>query len=173
VERCLWETENVLITRNTIDFNPAAIMDCNRTARSACGVGGIFSEYGSPPDHAPGSIVSTRLTFFQNSVWSDNVCNGPSTFYAWNQGNAGNPVSWPAVSHQVALLQVRGIVVSGCVALHRRLPEAVVTWFVTDSADGIVAGTTRRTSMRIPVRLCRSVLCYNALHEPSAERSPE
>jgi hypothetical protein len=91
---CLWETENVLITRNTIDFNPAAIMDCNRTAWSACGVGGIFSEYGSPPDHAPGWIVPTRLTFFQNSVWSDNVYNGPSTFYAWNQGNADNPVSW-------------------------------------------------------------------------------
>jgi hypothetical protein len=50
--------------------------------------------HGSPPDHAPGWIVSTRLTFFQNSVWSDNVYNGPSTFYAWNQGNADNPVSW-------------------------------------------------------------------------------
>jgi hypothetical protein len=43
-------------------------MDCNRTARSACGVGGIFSEYGSPPDHAPGWIVSTRLTFFQKRL---------------------------------------------------------------------------------------------------------
>jgi hypothetical protein len=29
----------------------------------------------------------------QNSVWSDNVYSGPSTFYAWNQGNADNPVS--------------------------------------------------------------------------------
>jgi hypothetical protein len=65
-----------------------------RTAWPACGVGGIFSEYGSPPDHAPAWIVPTRLTFFQNNVWSDNVYNGPSTFYAWNQGNADNPVSW-------------------------------------------------------------------------------
>jgi hypothetical protein len=46
--------------------------------------GGIFREFSSPPDHAPGWIVPTRLTFFQNSVWSDNVYNGPSAFYAWN-----------------------------------------------------------------------------------------
>lgn len=91
---CLWETENVTVSRNTIDFNPAAIMDCNRTAWPACGAGGIFSEYGSPPDHGSGWIVPTRLTFFQNDVWSHNVYNGPSTFYAWNQGNAQNPVSW-------------------------------------------------------------------------------
>jgi hypothetical protein len=91
---CLWETENVTVTRNTIDFNPAAIMGCNKTAWPACGSGGIFSEYGSPPGHGAGWIVPTRLTFFQNNVWSDNVYNGPSIFYAWNQGNDDNPVSW-------------------------------------------------------------------------------
>ena len=31
---------------------------------------------------------------FQNDVWSDNVYNGPSTFFAWNQGNGDNPVTW-------------------------------------------------------------------------------
>jgi hypothetical protein len=51
----------------------------------ACGVGGIFSEYGSPPDHARGWIVPTRLTFFQNNVWPDNVYDGPPTFCAWNR----------------------------------------------------------------------------------------
>ena len=91
---CLWETENVAVTRNTIDFNPAAIMDCNKTAWPACGAGGIFSEYGSPPGRGPGWIIPTRLTFFQGNHWSDNVYNGPSTFYAWNQGNSYNPVSW-------------------------------------------------------------------------------
>ncbi len=91
---CLWQTENVAVTRNTIDFNPAAIMDCNKTAWPACGAGGIFSEYGSPPNNGPGWIIPTQLTFFQGNHWSDNVYNGPSTFYAWNQGNAYNPVSW-------------------------------------------------------------------------------
>ena len=91
---CIWRTENVSITRNTIDFNPADIMDCNRNAWPACGASGIFSEYGSPPGKEPGWVVATQLTFFQNNTWSDNVYNGPSTFFAWNQGNGDNPVSW-------------------------------------------------------------------------------
>jgi hypothetical protein len=91
---CLWRTENVSITGNTIDFNPADIMDCNQTAWPDCGAGGIFSEYGSPPDKGPDWVVATQLTFFQDDVWSDNTYNGPSTFFAWNQGNGDNPVSW-------------------------------------------------------------------------------
>ena len=91
---CLWRTENVSITRNMIDFNPANIMDCNRSAWPACGAVGIFSEYGSPLGKEPGWVVPTQLTFFQDNTWSDNVYNGPSTFFAWNQGNGDNPVSW-------------------------------------------------------------------------------
>ena len=91
---CLWRTENVRITHNTIDFNPQDIMDCNKAAWPDCGAGGIFSEYGSPPNKEPGWVVPTQLTFFQNNVWSENVYNGPSTFFAWNQGNGDNPISW-------------------------------------------------------------------------------
>jgi Right handed beta helix region len=91
---CLWKTENVSVTANTIDFNPAQIMHCNRIAWPACGANGIFSEYGSPPNKGPGWVVPTQLTFFQNNTWSDNVYNGPSTFFAWNQGNGDNPVNW-------------------------------------------------------------------------------
>ncbi len=90
---CMWKTENVKITQNTIDFSPADIMDCNHTAWPDCGAGGIFSEYGGFA--GPGGwVIATELTFFQNDVWSDNVYNGPSTFFAWNQGNGDNPVSW-------------------------------------------------------------------------------
>jgi hypothetical protein len=90
---CMWRTENVRITQNTIDFNPAHIMGCNHAAWPDCGAGGIFSEYGGPA--GPGGwVVPTDLTFFQNDVWSDNTYNGPSTFFAWNQGNGDNPVSW-------------------------------------------------------------------------------
>jgi hypothetical protein len=90
---CMWRTENVSITGNTIDFNPADIMDCNRTAWPDCGAGGMFSEYGTP-DKGPGWVVATQLTFFQGDTWSDNTYNGPSTFFAWNQGNGDNPVTW-------------------------------------------------------------------------------
>ena len=48
---CLWKTENVSITHNVIDFNPANIPHCNRTAWPACGANGIFSEYGSAPPY--------------------------------------------------------------------------------------------------------------------------
>jgi hypothetical protein len=91
---CLWQTENVSVTRNTIDFNPANIMDCNQSAWPACGAVGTFSEYGSPKGKEPGWVVPTQLTFFQHNTWLNNVYNGPSTFSVWNQGNGDNPVSW-------------------------------------------------------------------------------
>lgn len=90
---CMWRTENVKITHNAIDFNPADIMDCNHAAWPDCGAGGIFSEYGGPTGSG-GWIVPTDLTFFQNDTWSDNVYNGPSAFFAWNQGNGDNPITW-------------------------------------------------------------------------------
>ena len=92
---CLWKTENVSVSRNVIDFNPAHIPDCNRGDWPACGAGGIFSEYGSAaPYDTP--FILTQLAFFQNDVWSENTYNGPSGFYVWNQGNGANPVTWSA-----------------------------------------------------------------------------
>src|SRR5579875_3694507 len=91
---CLWKTENVRITGNTIDFDPAAITGCTKAAWPDCGAGGILSEYGPPPDKEPGWVVPTQVTFLQGNTWSGNVYNGPSTFFAWNQGNGDNPVNW-------------------------------------------------------------------------------
>lgn len=99
---CLWKTENVSVTHNVIDFNPAAIPHCNHNDWPACGAGGIFSQYGSPPGNKPGWVVPTQLTFFQHNSWSGNTYNGPSTFYAWNQGNGDNPVSWTAWTGSVS-----------------------------------------------------------------------
>jgi parallel beta helix pectate lyase-like protein len=90
---CMWRSENVSITKNMIYFNPTHIMYCTLDAWSACGAGGIFSEYGGAA--GPGGwVVPTQLTFFQHNSWADNTYRGPSTFYAWNQGNGNNPVSW-------------------------------------------------------------------------------
>jgi hypothetical protein len=93
---CVWWTANVKVTNNTIDFNPAEIAHCDKTAWPDCGAGGIFAEYSvSPPYTRPGGwVILSQVTFFENDTWSDNVYHGPSTFYAWNQGNADNPVSW-------------------------------------------------------------------------------
>jgi len=101
---CLWWTANVKITGNTIDFNPAEVPHCNQTDWRDCGAGGIFSEYSvAAPYNQPGGwVILTQLTFFQNNIWSNNVYNGPSTFYAWNQGNSDNPVSWAEWTGHVA-----------------------------------------------------------------------
>jgi hypothetical protein len=99
---CLWKTENVSVNHNVIDFNPANIPDCNRTDWPDCGASGIFSEYGSvAPYNRPG-ILQTQLAFFQGNSWSDNAYNGPTTFWAWSQGNADNPVSWAKWTGNVA-----------------------------------------------------------------------
>ena len=91
---CMWETQNVTVSRNRIDFDPANIFGCTEEAWPACGANGVFSQYGGPNSSAEGADVPTQITFFQNNRWSDNVYSGPSTFYAWNQGNPENPVSW-------------------------------------------------------------------------------
>jgi hypothetical protein len=90
---CIWRTTNVRITHNVIDFNPAEIAHCNKSDWPACGVGGIFSQYGSTAPYVSAKIP-TQLTFYQNNSWSDNIYNGPSTFFVWNQGSNDNPVSW-------------------------------------------------------------------------------
>ena len=92
---CQWHTSNVSVSNNVIDFNPANIPDCNQTDWQDCGAGGIFSEYGSP-NNGPGWVVGTQLTFFQNDSWTNNTFNGPSTFFAWNQGNQISWADWTA-----------------------------------------------------------------------------
>ena len=93
---CLWWAANVSITKNTIDFNPADIVNCNHADWPDCGAGGIFAEYSvATPYNRPGEwAILSQLTFLENDTWSDNVYNGPSTFYAWNQGNAVSWANW-------------------------------------------------------------------------------
>ena len=88
---CMWETQNVTVTRNLIDFDPSNIFGCTAHAWPACGANGVFSQFGGPNAQAGGADIPTQITFFQNNRWSENVYRGPSTFYAWNQGNS---VSW-------------------------------------------------------------------------------
>jgi len=91
---CLWKTENVAVSHNSIYFAPADILGCNNSAWPDCGAGGIFSEYGANPSRSPAWVIATDLTFYQGNLWSANTYVGPSTFYAWSQSNNDNPVSW-------------------------------------------------------------------------------
>ena len=91
---CRWRTENVTISHNIINFNPANITNCSQKYWPACGAGGMFSEYGSVAPYNKPGLALTQLSFFQDNSWLDNTYHGPSTFYAWNQGNGYNPVSW-------------------------------------------------------------------------------
>lgn len=127
---CLWQTANVSVINNTIDFNPLDIPHCDKAAWPDCGANGIFSEYGiAPPyDSYGGWVIASQLTFFQNDIWSHNVYNGPSTFYAWNQGSADNPVSWADWT---------GAVTKGdrCSSLSERTSGACTGPFGQDSAS--------------------------------------
>lgn len=93
---CMWETQNVSISWNRIDFTPSHLPGCQDQAWPACGANGVFSQYGAPNGNTQGWDVPSQITFFQNNRWSDNVYIGPTTFYAWNQGSHKNPVSWSA-----------------------------------------------------------------------------
>jgi parallel beta-helix repeat protein len=91
---CMWRTENVRVARNLIEFNPRRIPHCNQRDWRDCGAGGIFAEYGSPPNNLGDWVIPTQLTFFQHDTWSDNTYKGPSKFYAWNQGNGVTWAEW-------------------------------------------------------------------------------
>ena len=67
-------------------FNPANITDCNqgRLARLRGWRHLQRVRLARPTTSREGPVLS-QLTFFQNDIWSDNVYNGPSIFFAWNQ----------------------------------------------------------------------------------------
>lgn len=91
---CMWQTQNVGISWNRVEFDPAQIVGCRPQVWAACGANGVFSQYGGPNARVQGWEVPTQITFFQNNAWSHNLYLGPSTFYAWNQGSSENPVTW-------------------------------------------------------------------------------
>ena len=92
---CMWETQNVTVIREPGSTStPRTSSAAPPQAWPACGANGVFSQYGGPNAQAGGADIPTQITFFQNNRWSENVYDGPSTFYAWNQGNQDNPVGW-------------------------------------------------------------------------------
>jgi len=89
---CRWKTQNVQVTHNTFNFNPANIgKSC--TIANGCGFVGVFSEWGSDPSWSPykGPVVENNITFHQGNQFADNIYNGPWRFMIHELGTI---VSW-------------------------------------------------------------------------------
>jgi hypothetical protein len=97
---CRWKTQNVKVHDNQFDFNPANI-GTNCTADTACGVQGLFSNYGTSPDWSPykGTVIQDAVTFHNNNVWSNNTYTGPWVFSPYDQSKRLSPAAWQAAPY--------------------------------------------------------------------------
>jgi len=94
---CRWETRNVLVSHNVFQFAPAALgADC--TPANACGLQGLFSEYGTYPSWSPykGTIVEQHITLDQNNHFESNEYIGPWEFMVYQQGSVTTWSKWTA-----------------------------------------------------------------------------
>jgi parallel beta-helix repeat protein len=92
---CRWKTQNVTVSHNVFNLNPADIgSDC--TVANNCGFNGLFSEYGSTTPYTDW-VVPLNISNHQNNVFEDNTYNGPWNFdgfvlgdmIAWSQWTSG------------------------------------------------------------------------------------
>jgi hypothetical protein len=92
---CRWKTQNVTVTRNTFNANPAAIgHGCS--AETSCSQNGIFSNWGTYPTWSPyqGPVVSDHITYSQNNHFTANTYTGPWTFRAHDLDATLTPTTW-------------------------------------------------------------------------------
>jgi hypothetical protein len=86
---CRWKTQNVTVSGNVFNFNPADIgSDC--TVANYCGFNGLFSEVGVTVPYT-GWIVPLNISDHQDNVFTGNTYNGPWNFDGFNQGDV---ISW-------------------------------------------------------------------------------
>jgi parallel beta-helix repeat protein len=88
-DNCRWKTQNVQVTNNTENIDPASVA-ANCTVINLCGFSGLFSNYGTS---IYGSSRPIAVTFHQGNTFADNTYNGPWSFFAWSQSNLANPVA--------------------------------------------------------------------------------
>jgi len=109
---CRWKTQNVLVSGNEFNFDPASIgPDC--VSAKYCGFNGIFSQWGSQPSWSPyvGAVVEGHITFKQNNHFVSNSYNGPWQFMVGDQGNVVKWERWqqaPYHQDQRSTLNQRG-----------------------------------------------------------------
>jgi hypothetical protein len=92
---CRWKTQNVRVSDNEFNFNPANI-GAACTATRGCGYNGIFSQYGTFPSWSPyrGAVVENDITHKQDNYFRSNTYTGPWRFMAGEQGTTVNWTQW-------------------------------------------------------------------------------
>ncbi len=94
---CRWKTQNVMVSYNKFDFDPAAIgPSC--TIANQCGFQGVFSEYGTYPSWSPykATSVENHITFKQNNHFAQNTYYGPWRFMIHEEGDVVDWQEWRA-----------------------------------------------------------------------------
>jgi Right handed beta helix region len=102
ISDCRWKVQNVVVTNNTLNFNPAAVGRSCQQSKDTCGFNGLFSEYGSDPPWSPylGNLVPDNLTYHQNNHFQSNRYHGPWQFMIWEQGTTVSWNGWRAGPYQ-------------------------------------------------------------------------
>jgi hypothetical protein len=93
-DNCRWKTQNVEVSDNTFDFDPAAI-GAACTLANSCGFNGLFSEYGSSAPYV-GWVVPENISNNQDNHFADNTYNGPWNFIGFEQGDTVTSAQWTA-----------------------------------------------------------------------------
>jgi Right handed beta helix region len=98
---CRWKTQNVLVSGNIFNFDPASIgSDC--LSAKYCGFNGIFSQWGGQPSWSPyqGTTVESHIMFHQNNHFASNAYYGPWQFIVSDQGNAVSWATWQGAPYR-------------------------------------------------------------------------
>jgi Right handed beta helix region len=96
---CRWKTQNVSVHNNIFEFNPADIAGCSPYV--ACGLQGLFSQYGTYPNWSPykRKVIENAITFHQNNLFADNTYEGPWEFMAHDQTRLLHKRAWRAAPY--------------------------------------------------------------------------
>jgi len=94
IDDCRWKTQNVNVSGNVFEFNPADI-GSSCTAGSYCGTNALFSNFGSFTPYT-GSFVPNNITYNQNNHFSNNTYVGPWKWDTFNQGEIVDRATWQA-----------------------------------------------------------------------------
>ncbi len=91
---CRWKTQNVSVHDNTFQLTAGNLSGC--TTANACGLQGLFSNYGSYPSWSPykGAQIEDAVTYTRNNLFANNKYLGPWKFMAHDQGIVIDLAAW-------------------------------------------------------------------------------
>jgi hypothetical protein len=92
---CRWKTQNVQVTGNTFNTDPAAIPGCKGSSNS-CGENALFSQFGTDPSWSPykAMTIPDAIVASRNNKFSGNTYNGPWSFMYHDQSTVLTMAAW-------------------------------------------------------------------------------